>query len=317
MELGQLRAILALAELTSFSRAAERLHLSTPAVFNQIRQLGDHLGDRLYERVGRRLELTAKGKLLAEHAVQILAAYDRAMADMMSDPSRTRIVLRIGSGPYSSTRILPYLLRAFLGCNPDVEVRFIGGDDQSLLDHLRTGALDALLLSLPVGDPALVEEPLWVYDLAFAVPPARCENWAMVNSPAGLADKPFILFRRPVVVDHAVQKLCASTGATPHVIMESDDPASIIELVKLGIGFSILPSLMLGEEAARGELTMLRAPESPFHEYGILVRASNCEPRILTELRRVAREWREWWPLARYVSPAVGGVTTPRSYSSR
>lgn len=317
MELGQLRAILALAELTSFSRAAERLHLSTPAVFNQIRQLEDHLGDRLYERVGRRLELTAKGKLLAEHAGRILAAYDRAMADMVSDPARNREVLRLGGGPFTSKRIIPFLLQNFLAANPDIEVRFVGGDDCSLLHHLRGGTLDVVLLSLPVGDPALVEEPLWLYDLVFAVPPAGCGNWNVVQSLAGLADKPFILYRRPVVVDQAIQNLCASTGGMPRVVMESGDPASIVELVKLGVGFSILPSLMVGEEAAEGKLRVLRAPESPFNEYGLVVRASVCEPRAITALRRIARGWREWWPLARYVSPVVSAATAPRSCTPR
>jgi DNA-binding transcriptional LysR family regulator len=73
MEFDELSGILAFAEFASFSRAAERLHLSAPAVFSQIRRLENQLGGRLYKRVGRRLELTDRSRSLAEYARRILA----------------------------------------------------------------------------------------------------------------------------------------------------------------------------------------------------------------------------------------------------
>lgn len=306
MELGQLRAMLALAELSSFSRAAERLHLSTPAVFNQVRQLEDEVGDRLYERVGRRLQLTRKGKLLAEHSNRILAAYDRALSDLTGGSGADREVLRLGSGPHSGIRVVPFLLRAFLEANPEVEIRFSGGDDQSLLRDLRGGALDAVLLSLPVGDPALREQPLWNYEMVFVLPPRRFREWHPEEGIPALADKPFILFRRPVVVDRAIEKLFAGTGCSPRVVMENDDPASITELVKLGLGFSVLPLWSVGDDWKRDEVAILRGPESSFHEYGLLCRSSSYAAAPLIELRRVASAWREWWPLAQFVSPVAG-----------
>ena len=121
-----------------------------------------------------------------------------------------------------------------------------------------------------------------------------------------MADKPFILFRRPVVVDRAIEKLFAGTGCSPRVVMENDDPASITELVKLGIGFSALPLWSVGEDWKRDEVAILRGPEPSFHEYGLLYRSSSYSAAPLTELRRVASAWREWWPLSEFVSPVAG-----------
>ncbi len=304
MELGQLRAIVALSELTSFSRAAERLNLSTPAVFNQVRQLEEHLGGRLYERVGRRLELTERGKLLAQHARNILAAHDQAVTELVATAVPRREVLRIGSGPFSSVRIVPFLLRAYLRFYESVDIRLMAGDDQTLLRDLRSGVLDAVLLSLPLRDPELKEQPLWNYEMVFVLPPCHFPEWHKGRGLADLADKPFILFRRPVVVEQAIHKLSAGAGFVPRVVMENDDPASIRELVKLGLGFSILPLWTVGEDWRRKEISILRGSEPSLHQYGILSRASGYEPKALSDLRAVATAYAEWWPDARFVAPA-------------
>src|SRR5215831_7333338 len=79
MEFAQLRAILALRELASLAKAGEHLHLSPSAVFCQIRQLEDELGQKLYERIGNRLQLTKTGELLAQHAAKLLSTHDAAI----------------------------------------------------------------------------------------------------------------------------------------------------------------------------------------------------------------------------------------------
>ena len=113
MEMSQLRAILALKELASFAKAGEHLHRSPPAVFGQIRQLEEEIGQRLYERVGKRLELTDAGRMLADYACTILETHDEALSTLTGSTGGGAGVIRIGCGPHSSLRILPQLLRAF------------------------------------------------------------------------------------------------------------------------------------------------------------------------------------------------------------
>lgn len=295
--------MLALAELTSFSRAAERLHLSPPAVFSQIRQLQDRLGGRLYERIGRKLVLTPKGKLLAEHANRIVSAHDLAFEELTGCATPRREVLRLGTGPHCGVRIVPHLLRAYLAAHSDAEVRLTAGDDQSLLRDLRAGTLDAVMLTLPAGDPALQEQQLWTYEMVFVLPPRKFTEWHSRKGLAALADKPFILYRRPVVVEQAIRRICLGAGYAPRVTIESDNPASIAELVKLGIGYAILPLWTVGEDVNRRELSIIRCPQPAMYQYGMIYRPDGFSTRAGAGLRRIASEWRSWWPLARFVQP--------------
>lgn len=303
MELSQLRAMQALAELRSFTLAAERLHLSPPAVFSQIRQLEERLGGRLYEKSGRTLALTPKGKLLAEHANRIVSAHDLALEEITGCATSRRDVLRLGAGPCSAVRIVPHLLRAYLGAHPGVEARFGAGEDQALLRELHAGTLDAVLLTLPAGDPGLEEYPLWSYEMVFVLPPRKYKEWHSGAELRSLADKPFILYRRPVVVEQSVRRLCLAAGFAPRVTMESDNPAAIAELVKLGLGYAVLPMWTVGEDLARRELSQLRLQPTAVHQYGLICRPGYLSTRTGAGLRKVAAEWFNWWPLARFVQP--------------
>ena len=201
MELSQLRAILALREVASFARAGQQLHLSPPAVFGQIRQLEDELGEKLYERIGKRLQLTAAGELLADRARLILKEHDEAVIALKELSGVRRGVLRLGSGPHGSITIMPHLLRAFLSEYPNTELRLTTGDDQTLLREVRSGILDVLLMTLPVGDPELEDEPLWRYEMVFVFPPGKGRAAHAPPTVDELREAPFILYRRTVVID--------------------------------------------------------------------------------------------------------------------
>lgn len=302
MELSQLKAILALQELASLARVGERLHLSPSAVFCQIRQLEEEIGQKVYERVGKRLRLTASGELLAQRASTILAAHDSALASIRAQGGGRQEVLRFGCGPHSSLRVVPHLLRAFLAAYPQTEVRVATSDDYSLLRDLRLGLLDAILMSMPVRDRQLCEEPLWSYEMVFVLPPARHGKRPTLSD---LRNTPFILYRRAVVIDAGFKQMCRELKIEPNVVMENDVVDSIKELVKLGLGATLLPLWSVADERQRGLLRILRPPVRRFHNYGVLYRKSEYQPRILSALLIVARNWRNWWPLAKHVSPPL------------
>ena len=302
MEISQLRAIVALRELASLARAGEQLHLSPSAVFCQIRQLEDEIGQKLYERIGRNLRLTSTGELLAGYAVKIVKGHDTAVAALKERSATRRELLRIGCGPHSSLRVIPHLLRAFVNRYPGTEVRLVTGDDQSLLRETRMGVLDAILMSLPVNDSELREEPLWSYENVFVLPPAKSGLFprATIDDVKGA---PFILYRRAVVIDAAYRRLCQDLKFEPNVVMENDEPDSIKELVKLGFGITLLPLWSVADESRKGALRIVRPPKPQFYNYGLLYRNSDYQPNLLTALRTVAHQWSEWWPLAKHVSP--------------
>ncbi len=301
MDLPQLRAILALRELASFAKAGEHLHLSPPAVFGQIRQLEEELGEKLYERLGKRLQLTATGELLAEYAKTIVQQHDDAVRALRGQGGGKRSLLRVGCGPHTSIRILPYLLRAFRETNQSTEIRQTTGDDLGLIRDLRAGILDAVLMTLRPENPELEQLPLWKYHLVFALPPSRRRT-----TLAELRQLPFLVLHRPVVIDAAVRRHCDDAGFTPAALFESDQPDAIKELVKLGVGATVLPLWSVAQEAGRGELRIIHPRRRRYYSFGWLYRPSKYPSKPLAALLATGARWAEWWPLAEYVSPAAG-----------
>jgi DNA-binding transcriptional LysR family regulator len=304
MEFSQLRAILALRELASLAKAGEQLHLSPSAVFCQIRQLEDELGQKLYERIGNRLRLTGTGELLAQYAGKLVALHNAAVSSLQEQSKSRRELLRIGCGPHSSQWVIPHLLRAFMKQYPTTDLRLATSDDQGLLRDVRLGLLDAIFMSLPVGDSELSEEPLWSYEMVLVLPPAS--SGLFVNPKLDdLRQAPFIMYRRAVVIDAAYQQLCRDLGFEMNVVMENDEQDSIKELVKLGLGITFLPLWSVADEKRKGALRTLPAPKPQFHNYGLLFRKADYYPRVLSSLLEVAHEWNEWWPVAKHVSPPI------------
>ncbi len=247
----------------------------------------------------------AARETLARYAARILSARDEALESVCKDAGARRELLRRGRGPHGSLRVAPPLLRAFLADHPATGVRLVTAGDPGLLRDARAGILDVILMSLPVNDSELVEEPLWSYEMVLIFPPTA-KRGGRKPSLASLGPEPFIPYRRTVVIDSAFRRLCADLGFEPNAVMENDEPDSIRELVKLGLGVSFLPRWSAGEDVRRGTVQVLRPLRPQVYNYGQLHRRADFEPAVLSGLRTVAHAWRKWWPLAPYVNPPLG-----------
>ena len=156
MELRHLRSFLAVADTLNFGRAAERLHLSQPALSLQIRSLEEAIGVRLLERNRRKTTLTPAGVLFREDATDVLTRVDRAMHHARLAASGQVGSLRIGFISTAAREIVPSIVREFREAHPDVDLwlRNILTMDQVRL--LEAGTLDLGFLRLPVeGHPEL------------------------------------------------------------------------------------------------------------------------------------------------------------------
>jgi DNA-binding transcriptional LysR family regulator len=301
MDISALRALVALREHSSFARVSEQVNLSASAVFCQIRQLEDQLGQKLYERRSRLLQLTETGALLANFADKILYMHDSALDAHKSSGASMRELIRLGCGPAGSVEIVPYLLRALVRQSPKVEIRMTSADDNTLLSDLRSGILDVLLMSLPAEAPELEMKHLWTYEVVLVFPPQQSGRFTNPQIQ-DLRKTPFILYRRPVLLDEAYQRMCLDLGFEPNVITENDEPESIKEMVKIGLGVSFLPLWQVAEEAEQGTLRILHLPKPQFYKYGLLYRKSVLQPKALLGLITVAQHWKRWWPLSNHVS---------------
>ena len=304
MEISQLRALLALKESASLTLAGKRLGQSTSTTFCQIRQLEQEIGKKLYQQIGKKMQLTDAGALLTEDARRIVEMHDAAVSSVQEAGGLKRRFMRIGCGPHSSVTIVPHLLRALLAAHPNTDVRLTTSDDEVLLHDLRIGILDALLLSLPAGDAELIEEPLWSYETVVVMPPGQKRDKKNVNL-LNASNLPFIFYRRLTVTDLPFQQFCHDFDLKPNVVIENNQLDSIKRLVRLGLGMSVLPEWSVVDEQRKRLLTVSRLKNRYLHNYGVAFRRSGYRPQALDDFLDVSRKWHEWWPLAGYVHDPI------------
>ena len=159
MKLHLLRIFTVVAEHMSFSRAAEALYISQPAVSKAVKELENQLGVPLFERGAGRLSLTDAGALLAERGRVILAVEQTAEEDLQALRGLHQGVLRVGASTTIATYLLPPVIATFLRSHPDIDLRLTIQNTQIILSLLLDYQLDVALVEGPVEDERISSEP--------------------------------------------------------------------------------------------------------------------------------------------------------------
>lgn len=244
MDLKQLEYFVRVAELGSFTRAAHALGVAQPALSRQIRQLEVELRHNLLLRNGRGAVPTEAGQVLLAHGRGILHQVERAREEL----GRVRGALagRVAIGlPPSLARLLAVpLTRAFRHALPEATLTIAEGLSAAMWDQVHQGRLDlALVYNPPVSADHQVE-PLFDETLALvqARPPGLADDPPLPIPLTDVAALPLIIPSRPNALRMQVETALAALGHKPHVVLEIDGVAAILELVAEGLGCAILSS---------------------------------------------------------------------------
>ncbi|MBX6747999.1 MAG: LysR family transcriptional regulator, partial [Acetobacteraceae bacterium] len=155
-----LRLFAMVARHRSFSRAAEMLHISQPAISKGVRELEAQLGTRLLERGGPGgVTLTEAGRVLAGHAATLFMVERAAEEDLAAFRGLHRGTLAIGASTTIATYLLPQVIGAFHRRHPQVELRLTSANTRAIVDLLLARELDIALVEGPVEEPGLLAEP--------------------------------------------------------------------------------------------------------------------------------------------------------------
>ncbi|MEF8833550.1 MAG: LysR family transcriptional regulator [Halofilum sp. (in: g-proteobacteria)] len=253
MELTALQAFVAVAEAGSFSRAADTLFLTQPAISKRIAALEDDLRARLFDRMARSVELTEAGRALLPHARRVLAELE-ASRQVVADLSGTvGGRLRIGTSHHVGLHRLPPILRRYTGRYPDVELDLHFMDSEQACQAVDRGELELAVVTLPESPPeTLAVETLWRDPLDFVAAPehplAR-HTWIEV---ADLAQWPAILPATTTFTRRIVAAALRPSGSQLRIALETNYLETIKMMVSVGLGWSALPRTM-----NHGELTVL------------------------------------------------------------
>lgn len=254
MDIKQLRALLAVAETGSVTRAADVLHIVQPAVSRQLKLLEEDVGIALFERGRYGMELTESGEILAEHARRALLELGRARAEIQPSDARISGVVTIGLLPSTADLLAGPLLTAVKARHPSVSLRVSVGYAGHLRDWLESGEIDATLLYNPKATPTIQVQPLLGESLCVVGPRSSDLSPDRPLTLADIATWPMVLPSAPHGIRNMLEQARPGAGATLDVVAETNAMSVQKSLVARGHGFTILPSIAVTEDIARDEL---------------------------------------------------------------
>jgi len=255
MEIRQLRAFIAIAELGTFTAGAKRVHVTQAAISMQIRQLENELGARLFIRAPRRVMLTEAGEQLLQRARQILRDHDAAVDEIAELAGAERGRLRIGSASAMvTTDVLPKLLKEVRKQHAGAEVSVASGTSEALVQQILGGELDVAFVSLPVEARGINTERLSQDQLVAVASPRHRLAKQRTISAYTLAGEKLILGERGGNTRRLIDQFFAQAGVTLHVAMELSRQAAIRRMVEEDMGVGIVPLQTVSEAVDRGRL---------------------------------------------------------------
>lgn len=254
--LRQLSIFAAVARHRSYTKAAEELHLTQPAVFAQVKQLEDHLGMPLIERLGKQLHLTEAGREVAaacRETFDALSRLEMRLADLQG-LKRGRLALAIVT---TAKYLVPRLIGEFCNQYPGIEARLIVTNREKLLERLSENLDDLVVLGAPPEDMDVIATP--IADNPLVAVARRDHPLAKQRAIplSRLAEESFILRETGSGTRLALERCFAERGLPLRVRMELGSNEAIKQAIAGGLGISVLSAHTLALEGKRGPLTIL------------------------------------------------------------
>ncbi|SDB89829.1 LysR family transcriptional regulator, hydrogen peroxide-inducible genes activator [Raineyella antarctica] len=292
MNLRDLEYLVALHEQRHFGRAAAASFVSQPTLSTQIRKLEGELGVALIERSSRSVIFTAVGEAVVLRARRILAEAEeiRGLARQARKPHAGTI--RLGMFPTLGPYLLPHVVPELRSRFPGLEILLVEEKTAVLLDELRSGALDAAAVALPIVDETLHIEPLFREEFVLAAPlgdPVATGEGPL--DPSAIAGENLLLLTEGHCLRDQALALCAETGATEHAGFRATSLETLRHMVAAGVGATLMPELAVAPPVTPNPAIVLRrfTEPSPHRDIALLWRRTSVYRELLPEVAEVLR----------------------------
>jgi DNA-binding transcriptional LysR family regulator len=260
MDLWQLHIFRSVVDERSFSRAGRAVHLSQPTVSSHIKDLEDHFGCRLIDRLSREAAPTRAGELLYDYARRLLELRDEAETALAAFHGTLQGRLTVGGSTIPGGYLLPRVAGTFLREHPGVRIALTVGDTGEMLSAVAAGALELAVVGARSRDRSVEQTPLTGDEMRLVVPAGH--PWAGRESvaPAELAAASFILRETGSGTRTAFQTRLEAAGLgldDLNVVAEMGGTGAVIQGIKGGVGVSVLSTVAVAEDLAAGTLAAL------------------------------------------------------------
>ena len=253
----QLQAFVILARTGSFTITAREMFLTQSAVSHSMKALENDAGCRLLDRVGKKVILTQAGEQLLKHAEVVLREMTAARDEIEQLGRWGRGRLRIGATATLCTSLLPAVLREFKESFPHSHIQVEPGDSQDLVGRLEEQRIDLALILSDAADSRFELVPIFSDELAFITDPLH--PWAALGIPprAEIAKQKLIIYRKSSQTFRMVDDYFRDEDIVLNTVMELGSMEAIKELVKLGLGVSIVAPWVVQRELEERSLVAL------------------------------------------------------------
>jgi LysR family hydrogen peroxide-inducible transcriptional activator len=288
--LKQLRYLAALAEHRHFGKAAEACAVTQPALSMQIRELEKDLGVDLVERRPGEVLLTQTGAEVVERAERVLAAA-RDLTDFARHSGRTLSGrLRLGVIPTLAPYVLPRVLPALQQRFADLRIELRETQTRTLMDELARGALDSVLLALPVEESDIETLPLFEDPFLLAVPAADVRPYKSRVDARDIDPRRLILLEEGHCLRDQALAFCGRRLETP-TGLGATSLATVMQMVANGYGVTLLPRIALPVEARDERVKVLRFRDpQPARKIGLAWRRTSPRKADFAALGKIVTE---------------------------
>ncbi len=263
MELHQLRYFVAVVETGSFGKAADRCHIAQPSLSQQIIKLEKELGEQLFDRLGRRIAVTDAGEALFPRAKLILAEVESIRTAVMEDVEEGRGRVIIGAIPTIAPYLLPPAVKSFRSAYPEAHIEVIEDVTANLIQMLVDAEIHVALMSTPVNDHRMDVERIATEPLL----PVAAKAHALASRKRvrfeELDEQPAIVLHEMHCLSGQVNSLCEEQGIRQQIICRSSQLSTVLSMVSLGLGISVVPKACLKSAAAKGLACLSMAGSQP------------------------------------------------------
>jgi DNA-binding transcriptional LysR family regulator len=276
--LRQLKVFEAVATQLSFSRAAEVLHLTQPAVSMQVQALAEQAGVALFEQIGKKIYLTAAGDELLRHVRRIgqqLREAEEALAAIRGVKGGRLLIGVVSTAKYFA----PRLLVAFRALHPEAELRLRVHNREAVVRLLADNEIDLAVMGRPPQEFETVSAAFADHPLVIIASPRHLLAGRRRIAPADLAGEPFLIRELGSGTRAAMERFFAEHGVQPSDRTEMPSNETIKQAVMAGMGLAFISGHAIGLELAAGRLTTLPVTGTPVMRQWYVVR--RAEKQVL------------------------------------
>jgi DNA-binding transcriptional LysR family regulator len=268
--LRQLKVFEAVARHLSFSRAADELHLTQPAVSTQVRKLEEHAGNTLFEQFGKKVYLTAAGAELLQISRQIIQQFEAAEQTMAQFQGVAGGKLNVGvisAGDY----FFPRLLVEFASRFPGVTLNFTVHNREGLLGHIDQNLTDLAIMVRPPSDMDTTHVAFAPHPYVIVAAPTHALVGRQAIPMAELLAQPFVVRERGSDTAKSMEEGFGPAFAGMRVAMEIRSTETIKQAVIAGMGLSFLSAHTISQELRAGSLAVLDVQGFPLMQHWYVV----------------------------------------------